>query len=364
MMAHVVSARSISQPDAANIGVEVRNHIGHLILNRPEGLNALNLEMVRQLTRQLKRWAHDDSVQAVVLRGSGDRAFCAGGDVTALYHALRAGTSLPETFFTEEYALDSMLHHYRKPVMVLMDGLTLGGGLGLAQGVDLRVVTERSQLAMPETAIGFFPDVGASYFLNRVPGELGIYLGVTGTRIEAADALYCGLADWYIDSAALADLDRLLDAIHWDVPPLKALQNVLAKLGVQVLPAPPLQRLRPAIDHFFALPDIPSIVQQLREVSIFDTRQWALDTANTLQGLSPLAMAVTLTLLRKGRELSMERCFALELHLARQWLDQGDLLEGVRAQLVDKDKTPRWTPSTIDELSAHQVSQLFNGFED
>ena len=220
---------------------EVRNHIGHLTLNRPAGLNAITLDMVRQLTAQLQAWADDPQVYAVVLRGAGEKAFCAGGDIRSLYDSFKNGDTLHQDFFVEEYALDLAIHHYRKPVVALMDGFVLGGGMGLVQGADLRVVTERSRLAMPEVAIGYFPDVGGSYFLSRIPGELGTYLGVTGVQIRAADALYCGLADWSIDSARLPVLDNKLDQLQWSGSPLKDLQGVLAKLAVQQLPDAPLR---------------------------------------------------------------------------------------------------------------------------
>jgi enoyl-CoA hydratase/carnithine racemase len=355
------TATRTAAPD--DVLMEVRNHIGHLTLNRPAGLNAITLPMVRSLQRQLDAWALDPHVHAVVLRGAGEKAFCAGGDIRSLYDSFKNGQTLHQDFFVEEYALDVTLHHYRKPVLALMDGFVLGGGMGLVQGADLRVVTERSRLAMPEVAIGYFPDVGGSYFLPRVPGELGIYLGVSGVQIRAADALYCGLADWYLDSNKLALLDQRLDDLKWGDAPLKDLQGVLAKLGVQHLPDAPLAELRPAIDHFFALPDVPSIVEQLRAVSLGDSREWAISTADLLQTRSPLAMAVTLEMLRRGRQLSLEQCFALELHLDRQWFERGDLMEGVRALIIDKDKTPRWNPPTLPALDAGHVASFFSGFD-
>lgn len=363
MTAQVVSAQSSGQPACDTVLSEVRNHIGHITLNRPQGLNAIDLDMVRQLQDQLEAWARDEKVYAVVLRGAGDKAFCAGGDIRSIYDSFKGGHSEHLDFFAEEYALDLTLHHYRKPVMALMDGFVLGGGMGLAQGVDLRVVTERSRLAMPEVAIGYFPDVGGSYFLPRVPGELGIYLGVTGVQIQAADALYCGLADWCIDSARLDELDRQLDLLKWSLTPLKDLQGVLAKLAVQQLPEPPLEKLRPAIDHFFALPDIPSIIEQLLQVNVIDSHRWAVDTANLMNTRSPLAMAVTLELLRRGRHLPLETCFDLELHLDRQWFERGDLIEGVRALIVDKDKKPQWNPSSVQSLEAEHVASFFSGHE-
>ena len=340
---------------------EVRNQIGHLTLNRPAGLNALTLDMVRSLQRHLDQWAQDPQVHAVMLRGEGPKGFCAGGDIRSLHDSYKAGEKLHADFFVEEYALDLCIHRYRKPVLVLMDGFTLGGGMGLAQGCDLRIVTERSRLGMPEVGIGYFPDVGGSYFLPRVPGELGIYLGVSGSQIKAADALYCGLADWYVDSEKLAVLDDRLDRLAFGANPLKDLQGLLAGLGTQTLADAPLAQLRPVIDHFFALPDLPSIIEQLRAVTIGDSRQWALDTADLLETRSPLAMAVTLELLRRGRHLALEDCFAMELHIDRQWFAHGDIIEGVRALIVDKDKQPRWNPPTLAGLTTQQVDQFFEG---
>ena len=362
MTAQVSSQASRAEVQQDAVLANVRNHIGHLTLNRPAGLNAITLDMVRQLTAHLQAWADDAEVYAVVLRGAGEKAFCAGGDIRSLYDSFKQGDTLHQDFFVEEYALDLAIHHYRKPVLALMDGFVLGGGMGLVQGADLRVVTERSRLAMPEVAIGYFPDVGGSYFLSRIPGELGTYLGVTGVQIRAADALYCGLADWYIDSAKLVELDQKLDGLQWHDSPLKDLQGALAKLAVQQLPDAPLAALRPAIDHFFGLPDVPSIVEQLQQVTVADSHDWALTTANLMQTRSPLAMAVTLEMLRRGRHLPLEQCFALELHLDRQWFERGDLIEGVRALIIDKDKTPKWNPPTLHALDASHVDSFFRDF--
>ncbi len=362
MTAQVSPEASHTDIQQQEILSEVRNHIGYLTLNRPAGLNAITLDMVRLMTTRLQAWADDPRVYAVVLRGSGDKAFCAGGDIRSLYDSFKAGDTLHEDFFVEEYALDLILHHYPKPVLALMDGFVLGGGMGLVQGADLRVVTERSRLAMPEVAIGYFPDVGGSYFLPRIPGELGIYLGVTGVQIRAADALYCGLADWYLDSTRLTELGQRLDSLQWRDSPLKDLQGVLAHLAVQQLPDPPLAALRPAIDHFFALPDVPSIVEQLQQVTVADSHDWGRATADLMQTRSPLAMAVTLQMLRRGRHLPLEQCFALELHLDRQWFARGDLIEGVRALIIDKDKKPQWNPPTVHALDASHVDSFFRDF--
>ncbi|MFV2944026.1 enoyl-CoA hydratase/isomerase family protein [Pseudomonas japonica] len=354
-------APATSEADSAQVRADVRNHIGHLTLNRPAGLNALTLQMVRDLRVQLEAWAIDPQIHAVVLRGEGPKGFCAGGDIRSLYDSYKSGASLHRDFFVEEYDLDLFIHHFRKPIVALMDGFCLGGGMGLAQGAELRVVTERSRLAMPEVGIGYFPDVGGSYFLSRIPGELGTYLGVTGVQIQAADALYCGLADWYLDSDKLATLDQDLDQLSWGEYPLKDLQGALARLGSQTLVNPPLAELRPAIDHFFALADVASIVEQLRSVTVADSHEWALKTASLMDTRSPLAMAVTLELLRRGRHLGLEDCFRMELHLDRQWFEHGDLIEGVRALLIDKDKQPRWNPASVAGLDRARVEQFFEG---
>ncbi|RMQ41612.1 Enoly-CoA hydratase/isomerase protein [Pseudomonas cichorii] len=363
MSSQASPAPSAHKPSQKPVLVEVRNHIGHLTLNRPASLNAIDLDMIRTLQRQLDAWAEDPMIYAVVLRGAGNKAFCAGGDIRSLYDSYKSDKSQHQTFFVEEYALDLAIHHYRKPVLALMDGLVLGGGMGLVQGADLRVVTERSRLGMPEVAIGYFPDVGGSYFLPRIPGELGTYLGVTGVQIGAADALYCGLADWSMNSTMLPRLDHMLDHLKWKSTPLKDLQGAMAKLATQRLPSPPLEALRPAIDHFFGLPDLPSIIEQLQQVTVADTHDWALQTAGLMLGHSPLAMAVTLEMMRRGRHLSLQDCFSMELHLDRQWFEHGDLIEGVRALIIDKDRNPQWKPSSVQDLNSGHVESFFSGLE-
>ncbi|MNZ46567.1 putative enoyl-CoA hydratase echA8 [compost metagenome] len=342
---------------------EVRNRIGHLTLNRPAGLNALNLEMIRLLWQQLQAWEHDSQVLAVVLRAKGEKAFCAGGDIRALYDSYKAGDGEHQTFFEEEYALDQYIHGYSKPLVALMDGFVLGGGMGLVQGASLRVITERTRMGMPEVGIGYIPDVGASYFLPRLPGELGIYLGVTGTQVRTADALYAGLADWCLPSDQLPELDRCLENLVWNTHPREALRTLLATLGTSRMPGAELKAWRPAIDQYFSLPDLPSIRAALLAESRPEFLDWAEETVKLLDSRSPLAMSVTLELLRRGRQLSLADCFALELHLDRQWFAKGDIMEGVRALIVDKDKSPRWNPPSLDAVTTEHVDGFFAGFK-
>jgi len=341
----------------------VRNRVGHLTLNRPAGLNALNLPMIRILWQQLQAWEDDPEVLTIVLRANGEKAFCVGGDIRALYDSCLADDDLHRIFFEEEYALDQYIHEYPKPIVALMDGFVLGGGMGLVQGTALRVVTERVKMGMPETGIGYFPDVGGSYFLSRLPGELGLYLGITGTQIRAADALYARLADWCLPSEQLANFDHCLDHMTWNGHPHESLRSLLATLASNRLTGAELKALRPAIDEHFAVPDLPAIRASLETEKRPEYLDWAEQTLKLLDSRSPLAMSVTLELLRRGRTMSLENCFELELHLDRQWFAKGDIMEGVRALIVDKDKTPRWNPPTLAQLDSERVNELFRGFQ-
>lgn len=341
----------------------VRNHVGHLTLNRPAGLNAVNLEMVRLLDEQLRAWAADPSINAVVLRANGEKAFCAGGDIRSLYDSFKRGDTEHETFFEEEYALDQYIHAYPKPLLALMDGFVLGGGMGLVQGAVLRVISERARMGMPEVGIGYFPDVGGSYFLSRLPGELGTYMGVTGLPIRAADALYTGLADWCISHEQIAELDRCLDRMSWSVHPREALQTLVGSLATRDLPGSELKAVRQAIDEHFAHADVQAIRASLAAERRPEFEDWARETVKVLDSRSPLAMSVTLAMLRRGRELALADCFALELHLDRQWFARGDIMEGVRALIIDKDKSPRWNPPQLSEVTAEQVQSFFADFK-
>ncbi|MGE8335090.1 enoyl-CoA hydratase/isomerase family protein [Pseudomonas laurylsulfatiphila] len=347
----------------APVLASVRNRVGHLTLNRPSALNTLDLPMVRLLCRHLWAWEQDPEIVAVTLRGAGEKAFCAGGDIRMLYDSYKAGDNQHELFLEEEYALDEYLHGYTKPVLALLDGFVLGGGMGLAQAASLRLITERTRMGMPEVGIGFFPDVGGSYFLPRLPGELGTYLGITGCQVRAADALYANLADYYLPSERLAELDACLDHLNWTAAPAEDLQDLLADMATERLAGSELKACRQAIDEYFALPDVPAIYAALQREQRPELQDWAEQTVKLLDSRSPLAMATTLELLRRGRYLSLAECFALELHLDYQWFDKGDLMEGVRALIIDKDKCPRWSPPTLTELAPARVQAFFNDFE-
>lgn len=345
----------------APILADVRNHIGHLTLNRPEGLNALNLEMVQTLRRHLDAWEHDVSIQAVVLRANGDKAFCAGGDIRSLYENFNSGSDEYLAFFEQEYALDQRIHSYAKPVVALMNGFVLGGGMGLVQGAALRVISDRVKMGMPETGIGYFPDVGGSYFLSRLPGHLGEYIGITGVQLRAADSLYAQLADFCMPHESFSELDQALDNLRWSDHPLNDIQEAVGRLSSSKLVGAELRTLQPAIDKHFGQPDMASIQASLAQEENVAYQDWAEKTLALLESRSPLAMATTLEMLRRGRSLSLVDCFEMELHLDRQWFANGDIMEGVRALIIDKDKAPKWNPPSVAELEPGRVTTFFQG---
>lgn len=327
----------------------VEGALGRLTLDRPAAINALNLEMIRGLSAALDQWEHDDRVAAVVLDGAGERGLCAGGDVRGLREQILAGH--PEgaaTFFREEYALNARIAEYPKPFVALADGITMGGGIGLAGHAAIRVVTERSRLAMPETRIGLTPDVGGSWLLAHAPGRLGEYLGLTGAVMDAASALHAGFADVVVDSARLGELVAWVgdSAVGSDTA---SLRSALAdRFGVPVASSA-LAAEHPWIDDAFAADSVAGIVERLTACA----EPAAAAVAHTLEELSPTSLAVTLAAVRRARTLPNLRAALAQEYGLVLWCaqTQPDLVEGIRAQLVDKDRTPRWQPATIGELS-------------
>lgn len=350
----------MSQTEAPVL-IEVRNHVGYLTLNRPAGLNAVTLPMVHILHHQLQAWADEPEIVAVILRAAGEKAFCAGGDIRMLYDSHKNDDNLRWAFFEQEYALDQYIHAYSKPLLALMNGYVLGGGMGLVQGASLRVISERTRMGMPEVGIGYFPDVGGSYFLSRLPNNLGIYMGVTGNHVDAADALYAGLADHCVPHERFAELQQQLDLQDWHLPARETLTGLLASLVTRELPEASFKVLEPAIEQHFSHASIPAIRESLAAEQRPEYRNWAVETLNTIDSRSPLAVSVTLEMLRRGRELPLAECFAMELHLDRQWFDHGDIIEGVRALIVDKDKNPRWNPPTLAEVTPQRIAAFFAG---
>ncbi len=330
--------------------------LGHITLNRPAAYNALTLGMVRAIAAALDTWERDPQVAVLLLDGAGDRAFCAGGDIRALYEAARAGRhAVLAAFFGEEYRLNARLARFAKPIVTVMDGMTMGGGIGLGAHASHRIVTERSALAMPEVKIGFAPDVGGTYLLSRAPGGLGLHVALTGGRLDAADALSCGLADARVPTEALHDLRIALARC-------RGAADVSACVGA-LATAPGAGRLaasRGWIDRCYAPDTVEAILEALESAPEPDARAAAAEIA----GNAPTSLKVTLRALRDARSLSLEDCLDREFRVSCSITRRPDFVEGVRAAVVDKDRNPRWQPARLADVSRQDVLRHFRGPED
>ncbi|MBU6437023.1 MAG: enoyl-CoA hydratase/isomerase family protein, partial [Betaproteobacteria bacterium] len=337
--------------DTLDVLCAVDNGVGFITLNRPKALNALTLPMVRTVTAALLAWREDRAVKAVVLHGSGDKAFCAGGDIRFFREAALAGAAVLDDFFTEEYALDHLVHVYPRPVIALMDGVVMGGGMGLSQGAGLRIVTERSKLAMPETNIGLFPDVGGGYFLSRLEGQMGEYLALTGHALSGREAVYHGLADLEVTAQHLPELLHALRTERFDSD-ADVTRTVLALAGddagepqhadSESAFVDALLELDDRITPHFGLGTALDIVQSLEA----DASPWAQHTAALLRKRSPLMLHVALEQVRRARSLSLEDALRMERDMMRNCFAlrpgaASEAVEGIRALAVDKDHAPR-----------------------
>ncbi|CAB3783599.1 enoyl-CoA hydratase/isomerase family protein [Pararobbsia alpina] len=348
---------------AETILFHVSHRLAIITLNRESALNALNRDMVRELAACLDTCRNDEQIDALVLRGAGAKGFCAGGDVRALYHQAKDSEVDWPQFFIDEYRLDFALHTFAKPVVALMDGVTMGGGMGLAQGVPLRIATERSKIAMPEARIGLVPDVGATYFLNTMPIELALYVGLTGVTLSGADAVACNLADACVPGEWLRDFESRLDTLE-DASSLDPLARIFVPPS-DVRPPAPIEALLPLIRrHFAAQASLEDMVASLESDASqpipSEQRAWVEATLTALKAGSPLALNVTREALIRGRQMTLGACFQMEFDLVTRSIRDGDFLEGVRARLVDKDGMPRWVPPTLDAVDAGRVQDFFD----
>lgn len=347
---------------SANILTSIQNHIGFITIDRPKALNSLSLEMVRAISATLLEWRDNQQIRAVFIHSSSEKAFCAGGDIRFFYdvgNATPGGDSaLLEDFFTEEYALNHLIHFYPKPYIALMNGVVMGGGMGIAQaGVAcrLRIVTERTKMAMPEVNIGLFPDVGGGYFLARTPGQIGAYLGLSGEIIGAADALYAGLADVFLPTAELPALMAML-ATTEESDIRIAIRAFAAPFAAQAqLSESQLATQRTRIDRHFSAGNALAIAASLSQ----DSDTFAQQTLALMQKRSPLLMCVTLEQLRRGAGMSVADCLRMERSMVRHCFKHGEVLEGIRALVVDKDNAPQWSPASLAEVTDQQVAGFF-----
>ena len=340
------------RPDTTEDVVYARQGVlGRVRLNRPRAINALTHPMVRSLRAQLADWAGDDTVGAVVIDGAGDRGLCSGGDVRMIRQAIMDGAADPAAFWVDEYRLNAQIAHYPKPVVSVMDGVTMGGGVGLAGFASVRIATVRSRIAMPETAIGFFPDVGGRYLLSRAPGELGTHLGLTGLPVGGADAVRAGLAD------VVADPDRLPAVLDGWADGRTPTAETVAELAPVADPPAETADNRAWIDRCYQGDDPAAILAALRA----DPDERARRAGEVVASRAPLSVAVTLEGLRRAARLDLDAVLAQDLVLGRAFLDNPDFVEGVRAVLVDRDPHPKWQHSALSEVDPGLVKRIFEG---
>lgn len=345
-----------------------------LTLERPQALNALSYVMIRELTAHLQACRVDPEVQAVVLRGSGAKAFCAGGDVLEVYRDAREKRATWLDFFADEYRLDYAIHTFEKPFVALLDGITMGGGMGLVQGAQWRVTTERSRLAMPETRIGFVPDVGATYFLSRLPVALGLYLAMTGAELSGPDAVCCGLADVCVPSASLEKLQARLESLVGFNDLGIALREILSSAagGASEISAwstsifaPRLPMQMPWIErHFVPEYSVMEIAASLRvrltQADVDDDeRHWLQASLAALSSHSPTMLCVTREAVLRGACQGLAEAFRMELGIVKHAIEEGDFCEGVCTRLIERGRAPAWRPPTLAEVSPEHVAIFF-----
>jgi enoyl-CoA hydratase/carnithine racemase len=347
---------------------ERHGHLGLITLNRPKALNALSLAMVRELTQVLIDWQNDPQVWAVAIRGSNKEgpfgAFCAGGDIRYFHQAALSGDASLEDFFTEEYALNALIQSYAKPYIAFMDGIVMGGGMGISQGAALRVVTERTQMAMPETHIGLFPDVGGSYFLSRCPGYLGEYLALTGYVLRGGDSLWAGLADVCASSTSLPILWEELKHKKWaNADAVVAWLREQTHADTAHAKASPATWSQAHVDQVFGAPTVADIENALQ-----GSDEWSVHTTKALHHQSPLMLHVTLEQIRRGREMTLAQALRMERDLVRHCFhtahlsrrgETSETVEGIRALAVDKDRQPKWQPAHIRDVTPEMVLPFF-----
>ena len=341
-----------------DVRYEVINRVAVITLDRPRALNALSHGMVQQMDGMLTEAAADAGIRALLIRGAGPKAFCAGGDVVALAQSAAEDTALHRDFFVDEYRLDFRIHAFPKPVVVFMHGVVMGGGMGLAQGASLRLVTDNVRIAMPETRIGLVPDVGATHFFSKMPAPLALYLALTGTTIGASDALFVGLADARAKVDDADGVTSLLAEIDWALSgstDLALLRCALSKQpdGAHLDDAALPSQSEAIFRHFDPLLDLATVVKQLEQ----SPTDWAQANAATLRKHSPLMLALCREALNMGRGLALPDCFKLEYGLVQYAMQCGEFNEGVRAHLIDKDRAPKWLYSAIEDVGAPVIEQ-------
>uniref|UniRef100_A0A8C8ETS0 3-hydroxyisobutyryl-CoA hydrolase n=1 Tax=Oncorhynchus tshawytscha TaxID=74940 RepID=A0A8C8ETS0_ONCTS len=347
----------------AEILVEKVGNAGVITLNRPKALNALNMNMIRLMYPQLKKWETDKETDIVIVKGAGGKAFCAGGDIRAVTEAGKIGDALAKNFFREEYILNNTIGTYQKPYVALIDGITMGGGVGLSVHGRFRVATEKTLFAMPETAIGLFPDVGGGYFLPRLQGQLGLFLALTGFRLKGRDVQRAGVASHFVESQKIAALEKEL--VDLKTPSIEDVSRVLdsyqKRSSLDAEKPFVLEQHIDLIDELFQSNSVEGIVHNLKT----DGSPFAQKQAETLAKMSPTSLKITFKQLQAGGTMSLQEVLVMEYRLSQACMVKGsDFYEGVRAVLVDKDHSPKWSPSTLKEVSEQSVEDCFSSLGD
>jgi enoyl-CoA hydratase len=338
---------SYSSDPSPDVIIEQDNLLGTITLNRPKALNSLTLDMVLAIDRALSDMAESD-VTTILIRGAGGRALCAGGDIRAIYDAMLVGDSSPRDFWTREYRLNARLASYPKPIVAIMDGIVMGGGVGLASHATIRIVTERSMVAMPEVGIGFCPDVGSTWLLSRSPDHLGTHVALSTARLNAADAILSGLADYFVPSESLPALIQLMkkdDA-----------REVLVAAAQRTPESDLTSAASPWIEECYAGETVEEILERLDCNESEDAR----NCAAAIRTKSPTALKVAVRALQTARSLpSLESCLAMEYRISLAFLQTPDFREGIRAAVVDKDQQPQWNPNRLDQVTKLMVDRFF-----
>jgi enoyl-CoA hydratase len=344
---------AVAGDDSADLIVRREGAAGIIRLNRPKALNALTLEMTRGIVAALDGFEADPAVSLILLEGAGERGLCAGGDIRGLYDSARAGGDLGKIFWREEYILNARIAAFPKPYVAFMDGIVMGGGVGLSAHGGHRIVTDKTKLGMPEVAVGFFPDVGGTWLLSRAPGELGTYFGLTGTAMSGADAVYARFADVVVEAAGWPALREALTQASAGATAAEV-RGMLDRFAMNAVA--PIAAKQSLIDGLFGHDSVEEIVAALAN----DGSEFSTATLRTVLGNSPTGLKLTLKLLRMARgSTSLEECLVREYRAALEIFVNHDFPEGIRAAVIDKDRTPHWLPARIEEVTPEMIARYF-----
>ncbi|XP_035250357.1 3-hydroxyisobutyryl-CoA hydrolase, mitochondrial isoform X1 [Anguilla anguilla] len=358
----IIQQHMMSSHAGSDVLLERVGNAGVITLNRPKALNALNLSMIRHIYPQLRNWEKDPEPHLVIIKGAGAKAFCAGGDIRAVTEAGKLGESLAQDFFREEYILNNAIGTYQKPYVALIDGITMGGGVGLSVHGQFCVATEKTLFAMPETAIGLFPDVGGGYFLPRLRGKLGLFLALTGFRLKGRDVQRAGVASHFVDSEKITALEKNL--VDLKSPSAQAVAEVLesyqSESSVDKDKPFILEPHMENINRLFEASSVEQICENLKQ----DGSSFAQKQLETLSKMSPTSMKLTFRQLREGASMSLQDVLVMEYRLTQACMSGQDFYEGVRAVLIDKDHSPKWNPPTLEGVTESYLDDCFKPLGD